>query len=301
MFILSSALLYDDFTRFKKWISVARLFGVSSNPYHQGRALFRNARAYGLNRSNLMNWACEADCFPDFIMRVRDHILNYTRKKVWAEKTPRNIRVIGKFIEMFPNARVIHIVRDPRDVIVSLMGRGKTVPQAIETWLASVSAIQPYAQSPTVLQVRYEDICRNPMEGLDSVFNFLGVPSEKQHFFSDATRSHRLGQMKEHKSWGLSPDQQCSTQSVGRYRNVDLPWEQLMAYRLTTAYARLIRTRPYTVGEMARQYGYDAPVCPGSDYKELELAWKLDPLRRLVDRRMGIPPYIPIVEAPVAT
>jgi len=40
--------------------------------------------------------------------------------KLWVEKTPRNERDIPKIRELFPNARFIHMIRDPFQNIVSL-------------------------------------------------------------------------------------------------------------------------------------------------------------------------------------
>jgi hypothetical protein len=39
----------------------------------------------------------------------------------WGDKTPANMRWVGSLLECFPNAQVVAIVRDPRDVYLSLI------------------------------------------------------------------------------------------------------------------------------------------------------------------------------------
>jgi hypothetical protein len=42
----------------------------------------------------------------------------------WIEKTPSNLVYIDKLSKIIPEARFLHIVRDPRDVAASIMSRG---------------------------------------------------------------------------------------------------------------------------------------------------------------------------------
>ena len=299
MFLFSTPLLYEDYDRYRKWARVGFHLGVSANPYHQGRALFRNAAAYGLRRSTLLKWSQEAEAFPELALRIRDHVLARTGKKLWAEKTPRNIRAIAQFVEMFPEARVIHIVRDPRDVICSLMGRSKAAANAIESWLGSVSTIQPLAGHENVRQVRYEDLCREPERVMGELFEFLGVSADTSCLFSDEGASRELGQMEDHRSWGLTPGKGFSTKSIGRHREHDVPWDKVMGYRLTERYAGLLGTKQWTLHELAQAYGYEVEApAQISEYHPADLRWKIGALRRFMDRRMGMQSYFPMVEGP---
>lgn len=161
----------------------------------------------------------EANNVPEFATRVRDHVLKCPGKSLWAEKTPRNIRTIGKFISTFPRSPVIHLVRDPRDVITSLMGRRKSLINTIESWLGSVSAIQPYSESAQVLQIRYEDLCRSPEETISSVFSFLNVSDDTRCILSDQEeRSRKLPQGKFKVAARLhSPSRRQANESQGVY------------------------------------------------------------------------------------
>ena len=300
LFLFCVPLLYDDYPRFRRHRRLYRHIGVSGNPYHQGRAIFRQASAYGLARSALWRMAGEAHGINELAAAVQDHVRARTGKRLWAEKTPRNIRVIGKFVEAFPEAMVIHIVRDPRDVLLSLARRGKPLLEAAETWIASTAAIAPHRRNPRLLEVRYEDLCREPDATLARICAFLGVPFDPDDFRSDRFESRGLGKFAGHASWTQNPGQGFSAASIGRHRTVDFDWNALAGIRLTEGYAALLGTPPLRLGELAAHYGYDlrdtADRGDGTPFETLDTAWRLDPMRRRLDALLDMPAYVPMVE-----
>ena len=58
-------------------------------------------------------------------------------EKYWVETTPMNIPTADKLLKLFPNAHFITMVRDPRDVIASLLTKnwGPTTPMEGLTWI----------------------------------------------------------------------------------------------------------------------------------------------------------------------
>jgi hypothetical protein len=300
LFLFCAAPLYRDYARFRRFRHIHRLIGVSGNPYHQGRAVFRRGQAYGLSRGRLWHMATASRSINELAARVRDHVLATTGKPIWAEKTPRNIRVIDRFLGAFPAARVIHIVRDPRDVLLSLHRRGKSLLAAAETWLASVAAITPHQDSGRVLNVRYEDLCRDPARTLAGICAFIGVDFEPDYFFSNAHVSRGLSRFAGHDSWSLDPARGFSAASIGRYRTVDFDWHQVSSLRLTADYAAVLGTPRLRLGQLARANGYDlADIIDdgsGEPFKAFDSRWQLDRLRRRLDRLTGIPDYVPMIE-----
>jgi protein-tyrosine sulfotransferase len=300
LFLFCVPALYDDYSRFRRHRWLYRRIGVSGNPFHQGRAIFRQGKAYGLSRTALWRLAGRATNINELAAQVQTHVLARTGKRVWAEKTPRNIRVVDKFIHAFPAAKVVHIVRDPRDVLLSLARRGKSLLEAAETWMGSTAAIAPHRHNPNVLEVRYEDLCREPDATLERVCRFIGVGFDPTYFRSDRFASQGLGKFQGHASWTQSPDEPFSTRSIGRHRSVDFEWRSLASIRLTTEYATLLGTRPWRLGELAASYGYDledvADPGDGTPLRTFDSAWRLDPVRRALDRLLGIPPYVAMIE-----
>ena len=59
------------------------------------------------------------------------------KEKYWVETTPMNIPTADKLLKLFPKALFITMVRDPRDVIASLLTKnwGPTTPMEGLTWI----------------------------------------------------------------------------------------------------------------------------------------------------------------------
>jgi hypothetical protein len=115
----------------------------------------------------------------------------------WGEKTPGNIYHANILIEMFPDARFIHVVRDPRggvasmqrvsffgnDVAFNALNRHKIMTHG-RAWLArSVPA-------PQRIEIRYEDLVAHPQNTLQSICDFVEAPYEPSmlRFHQDADR-----------------------------------------------------------------------------------------------------------------
>ncbi len=98
----------------------------------------------------------------------------------WVEKSPYNEYHAGKIFEWWPQARCIHIVRDPRDNFVSY--RRKHPKWNAEffsmNWLRSTQAglqNQEHYSSQRYLVMRYEDLTASPQEYLNKLVAFLGI------------------------------------------------------------------------------------------------------------------------------
>jgi hypothetical protein len=108
-------------------------------------------------------------------------------KSRWVDGTPEYSHHIAGLRKFFPDAKFIHIVRDARSVVNSLLnfktdGEHKLVTneqQAYEYWLGTVQAClqAERAYGPQVVhRVRYEDLVRRPEQTVSSVLDFLNEP-----------------------------------------------------------------------------------------------------------------------------
>ena len=66
--------------------------------------------------------AVEADACLD---RLMSFLARREGKSRWVEKTPYNMGNIDRILSFWPGAKVLHVVRDPRDVYASLVEIGK--------------------------------------------------------------------------------------------------------------------------------------------------------------------------------
>jgi sulfotransferase family protein len=101
-------------------------------------------------------------------------------KPGWADKTPYYIRHIDEIRRVFPEARIVNLVRDGRDVALSLLRvpfGPANVWAAAHQWRAAIDAGDQAAErlEDDVLTIRYEDIVANPESAVPSICAFLGV------------------------------------------------------------------------------------------------------------------------------
>lgn len=103
---------------------------------------------------------------------------NLNDKKRWGEKTPRHVYHWDDIHGYYPNAKVVHIVRDGRDVALSFMDARfgpKTTYMGAHYWKQYLNKVQMLKVSASdVLEVRYEDLLTDPRKTLGVVCEFLG-------------------------------------------------------------------------------------------------------------------------------
>lgn len=140
-----------------------------------------------------------------FVERLLLSVADKSGRKYLSEKTPWNILVFDDLMDVFPSARFIYVVRDPRAVIASMIqvakkakDVGKTPPDYTENmWLAikyietcEKAAQTAYKKDPgRIMTVIYEEMVYDPEKGTRKICNFLGLdwdiemirPGERRH------------------------------------------------------------------------------------------------------------------------
>jgi hypothetical protein len=98
---------------------------------------------------------------------------------LWGDQSPINTLYWSWVLKTFPNARYLHLLRDGRDAIASMVGTGRTtVKLATSRWISSVDnavALQNRLPLAQFLEVRYEHLARSPAESLARVCGFVGI------------------------------------------------------------------------------------------------------------------------------
>ncbi len=100
----------------------------------------------------------------------------------WGDKTPYYVFHIPKLLEWFPNGQIIHLIRDGRDVALSLFGRRYDFSVyntyfAAKYWQQYVDmghACGACLPESTYLEIRYEDILRDQRAEMLKICHFLG-------------------------------------------------------------------------------------------------------------------------------
>ena len=161
----------------------------------------------------------------------------------WAEKTPMNVRHFGWVLERFPDVRLIHVIRDGRDVVCSLAehpdwrwvdGRWlkELKPRPMEdyarTWVRFTGDGIRFRGDPRYHEIRYEDLVARPEATLRAAMEFIGEPFDETLLEPDPGRDAVA-----------SPDRgEVTGASVGRWRR-DLS-EATMAKILPLMRPRLV-------------------------------------------------------------
>jgi len=121
--------------------------------------------------------------------RVVDHsfstVARKNRKCFWCEKTPLNLLSIEFLWEMFPEAAVIHIKRDPRGVFQSFLKQPwiPDDPEAVIHLLGAIYDRWKHVKERVdftdrrYIEIKIEDMANNPTERMRELLVFLGADS----------------------------------------------------------------------------------------------------------------------------
>jgi len=113
------------------------------------------------------------------IVRIRDAYQRYVKmenKTRFLNKNPRNVVRIEYMKKIFPDAKIIHIFRDGRDVVNSIT---RNMPSSmIETicdrWINSLKEVKKQSgniSTEDFFQIKYEDFCERPREIITNAYD----------------------------------------------------------------------------------------------------------------------------------
>ena len=164
----------------------------------------------------------------------------------WGDKTPEHIRHLREIRRDFPGARLIHLVRDGRDVAeamrrmifypVTAYGVARIWRDEIRHWQAFCAT----EGEAGTLVVRYEDLVTDPHATVASIFRFLGEPVvDTVAIYAESSLSRNLDAQG---PWHSSLRKGINASKVGIYRREFTPRE--------------IEVLEYIQGDDLRAYGY---------------------------------------------
>jgi hypothetical protein len=164
-------------------------------------------------------------------------------KARWVEKTPRHLLMLETLREHWPDCLIIRIVRDPRDVAVSLAG----MPFATDSVVANLIRVDHddrlsrgfVERDSRSLTLRYEDLVVDAAKELRQVCRFIGEAFEPAMLES---RSSAGSVAAEHEWWKESVSGPLDTSRSGRWqKEMDKDTQRFAAIHL----ARYLREHGY--------------------------------------------------------
>lgn len=176
-----------------------------------------------------------------------------------CEKTPESVLVFSELAEVLPDARFIHVVRDPRATIASLLEvgkkaiqKGKTPPiqtrnintaikcvkQCLEKGLSAVEKVPD-----RLLTIRYEDLTCEPEAMTKKVCRFLQIewqpemcaPGEKKHIGEQAITVNSGEIWYDKASYNRNP----TTESLEKWKQSLSPTQQIAIVNVLGSNSRL--------------------------------------------------------------
>lgn len=192
----------------------------------------------------------------------------------WGIKTPVLIASLDRITSVFPNARIVHIVRDGRDVYLSYQNihrhspeqekfGPKNVLQTAFYWVDGLRRIEAF-QGQQIYQLRYEDLLTSPESELRKVLAFMEMeydPSILEKYSQLSTNQKLILLQSYHeKSIKNKPKNRLDSSNMNKYLK-QMPKGQRLIFELIAS--------PYL-----KKYGYSVEF-------EFLTSRLLNPLRNL--------------------
>lgn len=141
-------------------------------------------------------------------------------KHRWVEKTPKHIYHIGKILEWCPDAKILLIIRDGRDVGHSIQARSGNLVAGLKRWVADNLAGKAYWNHSNVYVFKYEDLISDFDTCIHQILDFL---SEKyENTMKEFYRQPRIRYLGRNGDKEISPPPNPSGNNHVQYRNWQL-------------------------------------------------------------------------------
>jgi len=165
-------------------------------------------------------FGCDERALVTFYGTWEARILGKKDLAWWGDNEPSHVFNIPYFRELFPKAKFILMVRDPRDVFASF--------KAAWPWSSSEGVALAWRRAllegrlaafslgdSTIKQVKYEDLVMDPPGQLRAICEFLGVEYRASMLsFSETEAAKNLSGVSHHRNL-VKP---VFTTSIGKYR-----------------------------------------------------------------------------------
>lgn len=161
-----------------------------------------------LDEDEVARAAERASCWSEFVGAMYDEVSKKRGKRLAGQKDPTYAQRVWLLYSLFPRAKFIHIIRDGRDVALSMFDWAKDKrPGKTSLWAESpaaycalqwrayvLAAVSDGAKLPEgqFMQLWYENLVASPAETAGSICRFLDIP-----FAVDEMTSFHVGKQTE--------------------------------------------------------------------------------------------------------
>jgi hypothetical protein len=161
-------------------------------------------------------------------------------KPRWGAKRPAYAPHVRDIFRLFPDAQFVNVIRDPRASVASQVKlrwyrECDRLENAIATWETAVQRLDAFAgrlRLDQLLDVRYEDLVRDPRRALRAICEFAGLRTGEA--VEEMIASERIGIFRE--GWHDRLKQPIDTTAVDAWRTQLGPRKTALVERATGAY-----------------------------------------------------------------
>lgn len=200
------------------------------------------ATRFELPEEEIWRWHDQATDHAHFVELFFSQYAKSRGKIRWAEKTPQNIRHLDYITRHFPAAKIIHVLRDGRDVVCSIRthpkyrvvngqqidtGIRRPLEPCIRCWLDDTAAGMKWRGDTRYCEVRYEDLIADPEPVLRRLCDFIKEPWDVA--LLEHHRQKGVSRDPTHFITNVAATEPLSDQAVGRWRK-DLSADELRLF-----------------------------------------------------------------------
>jgi Sulfotransferase family len=165
---------------------------------------------------------------------ILDRLATEEGNNIWLEKTPQHLFFIEDILRHLPEAKFIHITREPLNTIASLYlatrmpaqrrswGEPWSLEKCVTLWKQSARATEIWANNPQHSIVKYEDLCASPDQELTKCCEFIGAEFSPEMLFSYKSEALKLSLGL---PWHDRVDRDIVPDNPDKYKNVFQSWE----------------------------------------------------------------------------
>jgi hypothetical protein len=226
-------------------------------------------RRYGLDPRPLsVRVLDECRTGGDFIRAILDSVAEDQQLQRWALYDPDNVMHVEQVKRDIPNAIFLHIIRDGRDIALSLKKMAGFTPlpwdrsqtdSLVATslyweWMVYQGRVRGSKFPADYIEIRYEDLVTNPRETLAKLGSFID-----QDLDYDRIQRAGLGRLSETNSSFREEGPQEKIKPLGRWKE-----------RLAPSDVAAIEA---TVGECLQENGYELSLPAAERRRSLRQSW----------------------------
>lgn len=144
------------------------------------------ARYFAINEDDVRVLAQYLGSPEVFLTILMEELAQREGKERWVERATGNVVHMDRIWRAFPEAQIIQVTRDPRDIFASLLEAKKcdSIQAFVDRWAATIcvsedllTTLKPTPQNYMV--VRYENLVGATESTMRRVFDFLGESWEQ--------------------------------------------------------------------------------------------------------------------------